>query len=217
MKHDRDSSVEHLMLTTDDGVRLEAELYTPADTRLGVVIAHPHPLHGGDMHSPVTTAIWDALEDLHIAGIRFNFRGVGASTGHHDGGHAEQRDVTAAARHLHEKLPPEAVIALTGWSFGADVSLAVSDVDGVAVAGWFLVAPPLRVVDAEAWQPAATSAGLKHLACPAHDQFRPPESAEEAVKGWTATEVHPVAGADHFLAGRTHLIVDQLREFVARV
>jgi len=217
MKHDPDSLIQQLTLTTGDGEQLEAEMFVPSDARLGIVIAHPHPLHGGDMHSPVTTAIWQALADLGAAGIRFNFRGVGSSSGQHDDGNAEQLDVMAAAGALHAALSAGAPVALAGWSFGADVSLAIAEVDGNDIAGWFLVAPPLRLLDQSDWADAAASPQPKHLACPAHDQFRPPDAAAEVVATWTATEVHPVEGADHFLVGRAHLVIEQLGDFIARL
>lgn len=217
MKHDPAPAVQQLTLFTDDDVELEAEIWAPNTARAGIVIAHPHPLHGGDMHSPVTAAIWKSLAELNIAGVRFNFRGVGASTGSHDEGNAERLDVVAAARSLRSAMSDGSTVALAGWSFGADVSLAVTQVDDLDIAGWFLVAPPLRLLDMEAWQPAATSARIKHLACPAHDQFRPPDSAIELTSGWTATEIHPIEGADHFLAGRTHLVVEQLQNFLTRL
>lgn len=92
---------ESITLTTDDGVELEAECHVPDgnaadEVKATVVIAHPHPLHGGDMYSPVTSALFGSLPALGVAGVRFNFRGVGRSGGSHNGGDAERLDVRAA-------------------------------------------------------------------------------------------------------------------------
>ena len=46
-----------------------------AEHRAAVAIAHPHPLHGGDMESGVVLAITNKLARLGIPSLRFNFRG----------------------------------------------------------------------------------------------------------------------------------------------
>ena len=47
----------------------------------GAVIAAPHPLYGGSMESPVVGAMDFACEKAGIGGLRFDWRGVGASAG----------------------------------------------------------------------------------------------------------------------------------------
>ena len=44
-----------------------------------VVIAHPHPLHGGSMENKVVTTLARMYSRLGVSAVRFNFRGVGAS------------------------------------------------------------------------------------------------------------------------------------------
>ena len=57
-------------------LKIEGVLTSEAEHRAAVAIAHPHPLHGGDMESGVVLAITDRLAGLGIAILRFNFRGV---------------------------------------------------------------------------------------------------------------------------------------------
>ena len=45
------------------------------------VVSHPHPLAGGDMFHPVVEALWRAATTRGRRALRYNFRGVGASTG----------------------------------------------------------------------------------------------------------------------------------------
>lgn len=61
---------------------LDARLHTPpVQTRGAIVIAHPHPAHGGHMdHSVVVTAC-ERAATLGLAAVRFDFRGVRASEG----------------------------------------------------------------------------------------------------------------------------------------
>lgn len=194
--------------SADGAVQLEAELHVPTSPRVALVVAHPHPLHGGDMHSPVTSAIWRSLPALGAAGLRFNFRGVGASTGVHDDGRGERDDVRTALATLTDAVPANTPTILTGWSFGADVSLAVGGHDG-----WFLVAPPLRLV-AEADMVAAAAGQPTTLAVPQHDQFNPPDAARATVAGWKNTDVVVIPGGDHFLAGRLGIVTELLADFV---
>lgn len=196
---------------TTDGETLEGELHLPPSARAVVVITHPHPTMGGDMHTPVPNGFFRAVEqsDLEAAALRFNFRGVGRSTGTHDNGVAEQLDVIAAISHAGDALPGVPII-LAGWSFGADISLTVGD---DRVVGWFLAAPPLRVVDPSAMA-AQHSPAPKVLAIGAHDQFISPDDALETTAGWQNTTIDVVDGADHFF-GPT--LPDLVSRFVAFV
>src|SRR5690554_7140861 len=45
------------------------------------IICHPHPLHGGTMHNKVVSTLMRAARDQGASTVRFNFRGVGQSTG----------------------------------------------------------------------------------------------------------------------------------------
>ena len=60
----------------------------------GVVITHPHPLYGGDMHNNVVNAVARVYRQNGYSSLRFNFRGVGSSQGSHGNGIGEQADDT---------------------------------------------------------------------------------------------------------------------------
>ncbi len=104
-----------------------------------------------------------------------------------------------------------APLVLAGWSFGADLALTCDMPD---LAGWFLVAPPLRVLDPDRLK-AAPDPRPKWLAVPERDQFNPPAQARSTIESWANTEVHPVGGADHFLVGRTDKLNALLDQFLA--
>jgi alpha/beta superfamily hydrolase len=196
-------------LQVSDGVELEAESFVPESPRGAVVITHPNPLMGGDMHTPVPGAFWRALPELGVAGVRFNFRGVGRSTGTHDKGQAEQLDVAAAISHLAEAAPGVPLL-LAGWSFGADVSLASDD---ERVAGWFLAAAPLKVLD-PATMAARASAAPKMFAVPENDQFSPPAVITEATTDWQNTKMTIIGSTDHFFGGAMPELIEAFSTFV---
>lgn len=98
--------------------RLEAILKEPDDIFRGVaLVAHPHPLGGGTMHNKVVFRAAAGLSDAGLVTLRFNFRGVGLSTGEHDDGIGEQDDICTALDFLAENYPNEP-ITFAGFSFG---------------------------------------------------------------------------------------------------
>lgn len=207
-----DAGPRELRLATADGLSLEAELDVPAGARAAVVLAHPHPQHGGSMRSLVTSELFRTLPAERMAVLRFNFRGVGTSEGSYGGGVDEASDIVAAIDALTANVDARPVV-LCGWSFGGDVSLTVLD---ERLAGWFLIAPTLRILPADSYV-AGHDPRPKLLAVPEHDDFRPPDSAREATTGWVNTRIEVVAGADHFLVGRTAKAAALLVDFVGQL
>ncbi|KCZ70630.1 putative hydrolase of the alpha/beta superfamily [Candidatus Methanoperedens nitroreducens] len=94
---------------------LELPVQEPEHTA-AAVICHPHPLYGGSMHSKVVFTASQAFLDLGIPTLRFNFRGVGRSSGRYDKGIGELDDVRAAINYMAEKYKR---IIIAGHSFGA--------------------------------------------------------------------------------------------------
>ncbi len=92
------------------------------------VLCHPHPLYGGTMHNKVIYSMAMALNQIGYATVRFNFRGVGRSSGAFNHGIGEQRDVEAVLDHFHH-LYPEAVLVVGGFSFGSKVGLLAASRD----------------------------------------------------------------------------------------
>lgn len=200
---------EPLDITTDDGLHLEAQVCAPADARAVVVLSHPHPLYGGDMHNPLIDWLFRALPRAGVAAIRYNFRGAGRSEGSHGEGVAERADAAAAfAAGL--GLGVTGPCVSVGWSFGADVSLSTPADD---LAAWVGIAAPLRILDPEE-MPVATDERPTLLLVPEHDQFRTPASAAEISESWPNTEVVTIAGGDHFLGGHADVVAERVITFV---
>ena len=89
--------------------KLEAILKEPKGDAKGVaLVCHPHPLGGGTMHNKVVFRAAAGLVDAGLITLRFNFRGVGNSTGAHDEGEGEKQDVLDALDYLSENYPGSA-------------------------------------------------------------------------------------------------------------
>ncbi len=89
---------------------------------LTVVMCHPLSTEGGSMHNKVVTMAARSLRELGATTLRFNFRGVGESSGSFDHGNGERDDLLAMATWVREQRPDDD-LWLAGFSFGAYVSL----------------------------------------------------------------------------------------------
>lgn len=108
---------------------LEAILKEPQNEPKGAaLVLHPHPLGGGTMHNKVVYRAAAGLFEAGLVTLRFNFRGVGASSGAHDDGNGEKQDVTDALRYLTDNYPQQEV-TLAGFSFGSRVGSEVALAD----------------------------------------------------------------------------------------
>ena len=103
--------------------QLEVLTYKPEniDQSTIAVICHPHPLFGGTMHNKVVYTVARAFKDMGIPTMRFNFRGVGLSTGSYDAGIGETEDLIAILTWL-KHVYPDHRIWLAGFSFGSYVA-----------------------------------------------------------------------------------------------
>jgi alpha/beta superfamily hydrolase len=104
---------------------LEAILKEPQGERRGAaLVCHPHPLGGGTMHNKVVFRVAAGLVDAGLTTMRFNFRGVGASTGKHNEVEGGVEDVRDALAYLRSGFPGED-ITLAGFSFGSRTGMEV--------------------------------------------------------------------------------------------
>ena len=165
----------------------------------GAVMCHPHPLYGGSMFNNVVEGALEAMWRLGWATLRFNFRGVGQSTGEHGGGIGEADDAAAAVRFLSEELAtsPQTIV-LGGYSFGAMAAMnAASKVHEPAAL--ILIALPLRMAPAGVLEqlnaPVILAAGDHDDYCP-RVQF---QALHETLG--KRSQLAIIQGADHFFGG----------------
>jgi len=125
---------------------LEAILKEPAGEPTGAaLVCHPHPLGGGTMHNKVVYRAAAGLVEAGLVALRFNFRGVGASTGAHDDGDGEKQDVRDALDYLTANYPNQPIM-LAGFSFGSRVGAEVS-LDDERIARLISIGTPVDKYD----------------------------------------------------------------------
>ena len=171
------------------------------------VILHPHPLYGGTLHNKVVHMLARALNELGIATVRFNFRGVGASTGRFANGVGETEDVQAVIDWVRAQAP-QVPLWLAGFSFGAYV--AAKAYQAIQAERLLLVAPSVTLYNMD---------HIDNIQIPwsviqgSEDEIIDPA----AVKAWLALQqqapaLHWIEGAGHFFHGRLNYLRDIIQQ-----
>jgi uncharacterized protein len=176
-------------------LRLPDESASPA---MVAVVCHPHPAHGGTMHNKVVFRVAQALGELGFPALRFNFRGVGRSSGFYDQGDGERDDVRAALDEIARRFPC-APICLAGFSFGSWVGLPIGCAD-TRVYQLIGVGVPTSLLTTDALSPCDKP---KLIVQGARDQYGP----QSSLLPWYDALPEPKAlslipESDHFFTGR---------------
>ncbi len=190
---------------------LEARLDLPEQPpRAVAVCGHPHPLHGGTMHTKALYQTAKALTRVGVAALRINFRGVGASAGTFDAGPGEQDDFRAALAFAAQRYPGLPLWA-AGMSFGSWIALAVGAVDP-RVSLLLAVAPPVDRYDFSA---LATSTKPKFFVHGEQDELI---SAKDIRKFYAPLlepkELVMIEDANHLFEGKTSLVGDAVEDLL---
>lgn len=193
----------------------------------GVVVAHPHPLHGATMDQPVVHRIAKYCRGRGFVTLRFNFRGVGRSGGSYSG-REEHRDVGAALSFLAGQLaalegdsepsPAGLPLGLAGYSFGSVMAARIAAGGPVPVRALALITFPVRweEMPSDTAERLAAYRGPVLAVCAEHDDIAPPEEVEEALQGLGLDfRLSLVEGVDHFLEGKHHEVGEQVAKFMA--
>jgi alpha/beta superfamily hydrolase len=177
----------------------------------GVILCHPHPQYGGDMHNPVITTAAEVASREGFSTLRFNFRGVGESGGSYHDGIGERKDVGAVIDYLFSKQKDSNLpLILLGYSFGAWAGLSVA-VQDRRIKGMVAIAPPLELYDfgflKESRKRKLLIAGDRDFFCPVpllEQWYQPLEEPKSLAI---------IQGADHFFFAHTQGLIEPLERF----
>ncbi|HJX39754.1 MAG TPA: alpha/beta family hydrolase [Anaerolineae bacterium] len=201
-------------------VQLEGVLHIPdgGDSPLpGVVLCHPHSLHGGSMQVPVIETTARELALRGMIALRFNFRGVGRSEGSFGDGVAEVADVKGAVDFLQSRGDVAASrLYLMGYSFGASVGLRCVE-GGAPISAMAALCLPLGEstilpLEENFWRkwakPKLFLAGDRDPICPLSELQPLVELLPEP------KQLMVLHGADHFLWGREQEVAVHIAEYL---
>jgi hypothetical protein len=110
--------VEHGQLEVMKDVALSMPESNDGLAKGMAVLSHPHPLHGGTMDNKVVQTMARAFTQAGWDVLRFNFRGVGQSSGVYDNALGELDDLLSVIA----QMAPTGRLALGGFSFGAMIT-----------------------------------------------------------------------------------------------
>ncbi len=180
----------------------EAVAPIPHGPRGIALVAHPHPLFGGNLDNKVAQTLSRTFTELGYIAVRPNFRGVGASAGGHDHGNGEADDMAAVVTQVRDRCG-DLPLALAGFSFGAFVQTHVAR----------RVTPERMVLIGLAAGLVAAGRSYALDTVPADTIIIHGENDGTVplanVLAWAQPQDLPVvviAGADHFFHRRLHII-----------
>ncbi|HRV45254.1 MAG TPA: alpha/beta fold hydrolase [Smithellaceae bacterium] len=183
-------------------------LWHSGNGNTGAVICHPHPLMGGSMHNNVVEAIRDEWSAAGFSTLRFNFRGVGKSTGHYDEGRGEKQDLWSACAFAKSRGVEK--IFLVGYSFGAWICCRLLKEQRSVASSVCLVSPPLKYFDFD-W--AGLENAVEFIICGDQDMFCDvPVLRKKAER--IGAKLTILRGVDHFYFGQEARLAEHLRRYI---
>jgi alpha/beta superfamily hydrolase len=204
--------VTTLSITTTDGEQLEVIHDSSGEARGAIVLCHPHPQHGGTMRAPMLGAIAKHAVSEGFDVVRFNFRGVGGSTGIHGDGEAELQDVDAAMVFASGLGMPAAGMA--GWSFGAAVCLNWQ-ADTASTVPYVGIAPPVNSpLTPPLPDPSRLAPARRAFVIGEKDQFIPADELAAYAESISA-DIIRYAGTDHFFVLKHTQLAEDVVSLIA--
>lgn len=193
-------------ININSGPLLLEGLLEEQKTDRAVIVTHPHPLYGGEMHNNVVSSARQAFYEKGYSTLRFNFRGTGCSEGNHDDGDGEKDDMAAAVAFLKEAGYRD--ISIAGYSFGAWVSLMAVAEGKADPSELFLIAPPVDFIE---FRDVSGIDSLKLVLTGDRDQFASSRRVETLAGQWNGNaEFIKINGCDHFFSG----YMDRLQKII---
>ena len=137
---------EQKITITGPAGALDARWQAADQSRLGVLMCHPHPLFHGTMDNKVVTTVTRTAAGLGLPTLRFNFRGVGKSQGMFDQGEGELSDAASALDWMQDLNPNAPYVWIAGFNFGAWIGMQLL-MRRPEIEGFISVAPPANLYD----------------------------------------------------------------------
>ncbi len=177
----------------------------PSNYAAAAVICHAHPLYGGSMNGKVVVTAAHAFLEMGIPSLRFNFRGVGRSSGKFDRGIGEQDDVKAAVNYMAGKA--EKIIVI-GHSFGALTGMKAGCRDA-RVRIMIGIGTPVNLAEMSFLRDCSKPELFIHGTL---DELIPVEEVETLCSGLPEPKrLIKIEGVDHFFTGKLEEVSEAVK------
>lgn len=171
------------------------------------LLCHPNPLFDGTMNNKVVTTMYRFARDSGMHVVRFNFRGVGQSTGEHDYANGEVMDAMTVLQWLAGQTNARK-LWLGGFSFGGYVTARVAEQALTSAHVWGL--SDFDIVNVALISPSIEKNDGSDLTLPIAKTFEIYGDADEVIAPENMQDfadrlgirVSIVEGAGHFFHGR---------------
>ncbi|MFX1379345.1 MAG: alpha/beta hydrolase [Promethearchaeota archaeon] len=201
------------LLIKNDEINLEAEYYRSKKNldNPAILICHPHPQYGGNMFNNVVSGVFNELIENEISGLRFNFRGVGRSTGNHSDGTGELQDVKTCIDFLANEKNHEKLI-ICGYSYGAAIGCSAINYSNKVI-GYISISFPWDFVGST-YKVQSQSDKPKLFIQGDQDTISRFETFEENFSYYLNPKIKKViSGADHFYWGYEKQVASEILKF----
>ena len=188
-----------------------------ANTDTVALLCHPNPLFEGTMNNKVVTTMYRFARDSGMHVVRFNFRGVGQSTGEHDYADGEVVDAMTVLQWIAEQTNARK-LWLGGFSFGGYVIARVAEQIMVSPHIWGL--SDFEIANVALIAPSVEKNATDGLSLPIEKTFEIYGNADEVIDPNNmqafaerlGLDVSIVDGAGHFFHGRLSELKGLLEE-----
>ncbi len=196
--------------------RLEARYHQNENRNAPVaLVLHPHPKHGGTMNNKVVYSTYKTFVDNGFSTMRMNFRGVGRSQGKFDNGIGELSDAATALDWLQIQNPDACTFWISGFSFGAWISLQLL-MRRPELEGFIAISPPANMYDFNFLSPCPSS-GI--IIQGNQDSIVPEENVSRLALRLSnqkdiKIEYRVLSGADHFFRTKIEELQLHLHQYI---
>ena len=178
-----------------------------ANTDTVALLCHPNPLFEGTMNNKVVTTMYRFARDSGMHVVRFNFRGVGQSTGEHDYADGEVLDAMTVLQWLATQTTARK-LWLGGFSFGGYITARVAEQILTSAHIWGL--SDFEIANVALISPSIEKNASDDITLPIDKTFEIYGNADEVIEPANmqafaerlGIKISVVDGAGHFFHGR---------------
>lgn len=186
------------------------EKYSPV-----VLLLHSHPLHGGNMNSPIIESLFECFVRNGFSTMKMNFRGVGKSEGSFGNGTGELIDAAIALDWLQETNDINAHYWVVGVSFGACVAVELT-MRRPEISRFIVISPPVNKCDLSFFSPCPVDGAVF---CGELDSVVPLESVLNFVEKANRNKnkritFRKMEDADHFFRNKLDELAGWIEEYI---